>query len=338
MPVRRLAMVLAVGAVLAGAAALLGWRWVESAGVGPLIHDDVVFEVPKGTVGSKVPKLLNAAGLLSDLPRAQLYVKLHPPAPKFGKHQLTQGMSLAQVLEQLGRAPIPDDVSVTILEGWRLADTDEALAALTPPLMVKGAYLAAASDPSRYTIPFPFSAPTLEGYVLPNTFAVPSVGFDPQRLIQRQLDAFHAAFSKPYAEEISKSGRSLHDLVIVASMLEREEPTPANRPTIAGVIYRRLAKKVPLGIDATSRYSLAEWNDRVAFLARLRDPNDVYNTRLRTGLPAGPIGAPTLDSLLAALRPVESEWLYYLHDKNRVLHFARTAAEHEANRRTYDIY
>ena len=156
--------------------------------------------------------------------------------------------------------------------------------------------------------------------------------------MQRQLDLFHKQFSEPYANEIKASGHTLHELVIVASMLEREEPKPENRPTIAGIIYKRLALKFPLGIDATSRYPLDDWNDRSAFLKRLRDAADPYNTRLRPGLPAGPIGSPNLSSLLAALRPVSSEWLYYLHDKNHDVHFGRNAVEHEANRKQYDVY
>ena len=330
-----------VGIALAALLAVFGaWRWVENTGLSPLITQDVVFEVPKGSSGSKLPKLLHDAGLLADsqLTPAKLYVKLHPAFPKFGKHQLTQGMSLLQTLETLGGTALPDDVPVTVIEGWRIIDTDQDLAAWTPPMAPSGAYAAAASEPKRFKIPFPFTANDLEGYLFPETYMVPAQGFEPSQLIQRQIDSFNAKFAGPFAGEMTKSGRSLHDLVIVASMLEREEPKPENRPLIAGIIYKRLARKFPLGIDATSRYSLPDWNDRAKFLGKLRDPNDPYNTRLKTGLPAGPIGSPTLASLLAALRPTASEWLYYLHDKNHDVHFAKNAEEHEANRKQFDIY
>ncbi len=324
--------------LVAAAGAVGAWAWVENAGTGPLIKEDLVFEVPKGASGPKLPKLLHEAHLLDDVMPAQIYLKLHPAFPKFGKHQLTKGMSLTQVTEALAGTPIPDDVAVTVIEGWRLVDTDTDLASWTPPLAPKGAYIAAASDPKRFKIPFTFTAPDLEGYLFPETYMVPATGFEPERLIQRQLDSFNAKFAAPYADEISKSGHTLHELVIVASMLEREEPNPQNRPTIAGIIYKRLTRKFPLGIDATSRYPLVDWNDRGKFLARLRDPNDPYNTRSRLGLPFGPIGSPTLASLLAALRPTASEWLYYLHDKNHDVHFAKNAEEHEANRKQFDIY
>jgi hypothetical protein len=157
-------------------------------------------------------------------------------------------------------------------------------------------------------------------------------------LLQRQLDTFTSRFYEPHEEEIATSGRTLHELVIMASMLEREEPVPAQRPLVAGILWKRIDAKTALGVDATSRYELVEWNDRTAFLKRLRDPDDAYNTRLKVGLPPGPIGAPTLDSLVAALRPVKSEFWYYLHDAQKVLRPSRNGAEHEALRKKYNVY
>jgi UPF0755 protein len=91
-------------------------------------------------------------------------------------------------------------------------------------------------------------------------------------------------------------------------------------------------------VDATSRYELAEWNDRKAFLKRLRDPSDPWNSRHRKGLPPGPIGSPTVESLRAALAPTKNEYWYYLHDAERRLHPSRNAQEHEALRKKYNVY
>lgn len=335
---RRVALGLLLVVLLLVGSAFFAWRWVEGAAHAPLLEADVTFEVPKGASGPRLPRLLAEAGLVHDQRAAQLYLKLHPAFPKFGKHPLRQGMSLAAVLDALGENPLADDSPVTVVEGWRLLDTDLALASLTPPLIAPGAYQQAASEPSRYRLPFPLSAPTLEGYLYPETYLMPTGHFDPEKLVQRQLDSFNEKFAARYAEEIAKSGHTLHELVTVASMLEREEPKPENRPKVAGIIFKRLDRKIPLGIDATSRYQNKDWNDRKKFLAHLRDADDPYNTRLRPGLPAGPIGAPSVASLLAALRPEASEWLYYLHDKEQNVHFARTASEHEANRKQFDIY
>jgi UPF0755 protein len=124
----------------------------------------------------------------------------------------------------------------------------------------------------------------------------------------------------------------------MASMLEREEPTPSQRSLVAGILWKRLDHGWKLGVDATSRYTLEEWNDRGAFLRQLRDANDPYNTRLREGLPPTAIGNPGLVSLEAALAPIESEYWYYLHDADKILRPGRNAAEHEALRRRYNVY
>jgi UPF0755 protein len=121
-------------------------------------------------------------------------------------------------------------------------------------------------------------------------------------------------------------------------MLEREEPMPSNRPIVAGILWRRIDLGYPLGVDATSRYELKEWNDRAAFLVKLRDQSDPYNTRHKKGLPPTPIGAPTYASFEAALKPTASEFLYYLHDAQKQLHPSRNAEEHEALRKKYDVY
>jgi len=178
----------------------------------------------------------------------------------------------------------------------------------------------------------------LEGYLYPETYGVVPLSFTVDGLLQRQLDTFAARIWTPFEAEIKKSGRTLHELVTMASLLEREEPTPAQRPLVAGILWKRVDAKVPLGVDATSRYELAHWNDRAAFLKKLRDVNDVWNTRHKPGLPPGPIGAPTVASFLAALRPVTSDNWYYLHDAQRVLHPSRNAQEHEALRAKYNVY
>lgn len=333
---RRVLLALLLLVVLALAVVFVFWRQIEGAGDEPLVTDDVVFEVPKGASGPKLPRLFVDAKLLEDPLTTQLYLKLHPAFPKAGKHQLKKDMSLKAVLLALAEQPLVDDSPVTIIEGWRLTDTDVGLSG--QHLFPAGAYVTAAKNPTRFKVPFPFAAATLEGYLYPETYMLPTGRFEVELLIQRQLDSFNAKFAQPYADEIAKSGHSLAEIVTVASMLEREEPKPENRPMVAGIIYKRLSKKIPLGIDATSRYQLKDWNDRKEFLKHLRDAEDPYNTRLNSGLPPSPIGAPTVASLLAALRPQASEYIYYLHDKSQNVHFARTAEEHEANRKQFDIY
>lgn len=321
----------------------VGWVSLQSAfsePISPGSTETFVFEVKKGATLNQVGKDLADHGVIADARIWRLYLKLNAqaPSPKAGKHEVGPGMNIAALLEALAAKPLSEDVPLTMVEGWRLRDADAALAA--KGLITAGAYLKAAQDPGRFQIEFelPKGTKSLEGYLFPETYMVPKGKLDVDKLIQRQLDAFHAKFVKPNAADIKKSERSLADIVILGSMLEREEPKPKMRPKVAGVMYNRLRKDTPLGIDATSRYTLDNWNERRPFLKKLRDPDDPYNTRLKAGLPPTAIGAPSLPSLLAALRPEPSKYWYYLHDADQNIHFAKTAAEHEANRKRYNVW
>jgi len=184
--------------------------------------------------------------------------------------------------------------------------------------------------------PFEVSAKTYEGYLYPETYMVaPGDKFDAANLVKRQLQTFQKRF---LAEDTDLGKRSLDDIVVMASMLEREEPKPKNRPLVAGILWKRIDTNNALGVDATSRYTLDDWNDRRAFLKNLKNPDEPYNTRLKKGLPPTAIGNPTVSSLEAAVSPKESVFWYYLHDADGELHPARNAAEHEANRAKYDVY
>jgi len=337
---KRILFVLLGILVLSVGAAAGAFFWVEGQvqrAVAEPGAPTVEFTVPKGATGRGLGTQLAAQGLISDarLWRWHLYRRGHF-APKAGRHAVSPSMTMAELSTALEGAPIPEDVPFIVIEGWRLRDTDEALAAAG--LIQPGAYIAAAKRPERFTAPFPLPKDSLEGYLYPETYRVVPGAFNVEDLLQRQLDTFAERFYRPYQEALARSGRSLHEVVVMASMLEREEPLPDQRPLVAGILWKRVDKGVPLGVDATSRYELAEWNDRKAFLKRLRDPADPWNSRHRKGLPPGPIGAPTVASLQAALTPKPSEFWYYLHDAERRLHPSRNADEHEALRKKYNVY
>jgi UPF0755 protein len=337
---KKLLLVVGVLLVLAAVALGGGLLWLKhgiETAKGPADAPELEFEVPKGATARSLGPLLVEQGLITDARFWRFHLRRNGGLqPKAGRHLLRASMTIPEIGAALEAAPIAEDMPFVMIEGWRLRDTDAALA--EKGWSRPGDYLRAASEPSRFKAPFPLPARGLEGYLYPETYRVVVEGFDLDALVQRQLDTFVTRFYEPHREEIAQSGRTLDELVIMASMLEREEPVPAQRPLVAGILWKRIDRKFPLGVDATSRYELAEWNDRKAFLKRLRDPEDPWNTRVKPGLPPGPIGAPTVESLLAALRPEKSQYLYYLHDANKVLRPSRNAEEHEALRKKYNVY
>ena len=331
---------IALGVVLVLAVAAGGgfWWWLDSRAAAPLLASgEVELEVPKGANARTVAAQLEQAGLLEDTLVFRYAVwKRGGLKLKAGKFKLQKSLSPLDLAAALETPPLAEDEPFVVVEGWRIRDTDAALAAAGRA--ERGEYVKAASSPQGYQAPFKLPPGTLEGYLYPETYRLPKGKVDPRVLVQKQLDLFAARVWQPLAEEVGKNGRTLHALVTMASMLEREEPTPSNRPLVAGILWKRIDRSFPLGVDATSRYELEEWNDRKAFLVKLRDTADAYNTRHRRGLPPTPIGAPTLVSFEAALRPTASDYLYYLHDAEKKLHPSRDAAEHEALRKKYDVY
>jgi UPF0755 protein len=124
-------------------------------------------------------------------------------------------------------------------------------------------------------------------------------------------------------------GRSREEIIILASVIEREAHGDDDRATIAGIIEKRLKAHMPLQIDATVAYGAGVPENQLTKDDFLID--SPYNTYKYAGLPPTPISNPGLESLAAALSPKETEYIYYLHDKNGNIHYAKTFAEHEKN-------
>mgnify|MGYP003393338295 CR=1 FL=1 len=169
------------------------------------------------------------------------------------------------------------------------------------------------------------AAQPFEGYLFPDTYF-----FLPNATEETVLNAMRQNFDVQIAtlnDEIAKSGKSLNDIVIMASILEREARTYEDRRMIAGVLWRRLKINMALQVDAAFLYSIG----RTTFTLTkddLRNADDPYNTYVNKGLPPGAIGSPSLSSLQAAVNPIDKGYLFYLADNSNVTHYSKTYEEH----------
>lgn len=172
-----------------------------------------------------------------------------------------------------------------------------------------------------------------EGYLFPDTYQVFSDA-SVHEVIEVMLRRF-AAVSRELdlSSGAAKQGLTLHQAVTLASLVEREAKRSEERALIAGVLYNRLRKGMPLQVDATVQYALGQHRERILYQDLTVD--SPYNTYLVTGLPPGPIAAPGRASLLAVIRPVETDYLYYVAKPDGSHAFSRTLAEHNANKRRY---
>ncbi len=229
--------------------------------------------------------------------------------------------------------PPPKIVRITIPEG----ETRGQIVRIAASEGLTGSYLLAARrssllDPAHYGAPA--GTPNLEGFLFPATYEL-YAGSPARHLVALQLQAFEENFG---ADE-TRRARELHitpyQLLIVASMVEREALLARDRPKVAAVIYNRLRLGMPLGIDATIRYAL---NDFSAPLTEAQLQTDSpYNTRTHVGLPPTPISNPGMASIGAAAHPANVPYLYYVNGADGCgdLVFSTSSAEFERNAAAY---
>jgi UPF0755 protein len=207
-------------------------------------------------------------------------------------------------------------VRATFTEGMTVRDMAARVADAFP--FISGADFSSAARP-------------YEGYLFPDTyFFSPSVTVD--EIIATMRTNFDTKI-KTLSPDIAASGHSLSDIVIMASLVEKEARTSANRRIVAGILWNRLEKNMPLQVDAVFGYI----NNRDTYSP---SPSDLkvdspYNTYTHRGLPPGPIANPGLDSLDAAVNPTKTDYFYYLTGSDNQMHYATTYAAHQANLKKY---
>lgn len=320
---------LLVAAEVLGVAALCAGLWLAHELRPPSSRNRrVIVSIPAGMKLERVAAALRRHGLIRNS-RVFLWaarVRGVPDEPRPGRYAFSPAMSAIGIADRLERGDTGlNELRVTIPEGYNVRQIASALVR-HGILASAEAFVEVAKKPhGRVQAPFPIPNSGLEGYLFPDTYWFPP-GIRPARVAQEMVDTFVRRFYLPNRASLAASGRTLQEIVTVASMIEREAKTDADRPKIAGVIYNRLARGMPLQVDATVLYALGHHKSRVLYAdLKVASP---YNTYKRKGLPPGPIANPGLPSLQAALHPEHGPYLYYVAGPDGSHIFSRTEAEH----------
>jgi UPF0755 protein len=302
--------------------------------------DEVALTIPSGATTGDIARLLADRGIITNATIFEWYLRFSGGAPdggfKAGDYAgLRLNSEMGAVIDVLERGPAPPPVATaTIREGLWLPETRAAILEAFPDM--DPAALDAAIAGVRLPI-MPFGVDTPEGLLFPATYEVPKAqSNDPQLIVDQMVAAFERVSATQGLPEATvlldgvAGEREItpYEALIVASMVEAEARTDADRPKIARVIYNRLAQNMQLGIDATVLYALG---DRQAPLTQSQlNVNSPYNTRRFAGLPPTPINSPGEASIEAALHPADGRWLYYvLADEQGNHEFTETLAQHE---------
>lgn len=205
---------------------------------------------------------------------------------------------------------------ITLPEGITVRETAELISEKLPEI--------SKNDFIRVAKPY-------EGYLFPDTYVFSS-GEDAESIVATMRENFSAKITT-LSDKISASGRSTADIVIMASLLEKEARSTEVRRIISGILWNRLKLGMPLQVDAVFGYIF----NRDTYSPSYEDlkVESPYNTYIHTGLPPGPINNPGLDAIESAINPAKTNYLFYLTDKNGVMHYATNYATHQTNQRKY---
>ena len=196
-------------------------------------------------------------------------------------------------------------------------------------------------DDTRLIQDIDSTAVNLEGYLYPSTYRI-ETGTPAEEIIARMVQQFRRVWQPAWNELARERGRTQREIMIIASLIENESTVDEERPLIASVIYNRLERQIPLGIDATNVY-IARLQDRWDGIIHKSDVevDHPYNTRKIRGLPPGPISSPSQSAIAAALNPARTDYLYYVLNVEKndgSHHFYATGTEFSKGKAIYQIW
>lgn len=347
--VRKIVAIVAIALVLIlGIVGLIGYNYVKSAlkPVDPDATKTIAVEVPIGSGLSSISTLLEKKGLIKDARVFKYYAKFKNESQfQAGKYDLSQSMTLDELIKSLktGKVYRTPVFAMTIPEGLTLEQIGNIVEKKTPytqkefmdlvtsdtfvqqmkakyPELITDAVLA---DNIRYD---------LEGYLFPATYSY----FEEKPTLESIVDEMVGAMDKVvknYSDALTEKQMSVHQLITFASLLEEEATAQTDRETIASVFYNRINQGMPLQTDPTVLYALGSHKDRVLY--KDLEVDNAYNTYKNKGLPPGPIAGAGKTSIEAVLNPSETDYLFFLADKQGVNHFSKTYDEHLQKEQKY---
>ena len=318
-----------IGLIGAGLAYVAYQRQVDPAGPP---GEALKLTVPMGSSTQRIGQLLEADGVITSASTFRYFIRINGGGPfQAGEYTLNKNMSMGEAIAKLDKGPDLKFERLTIREGLVLPQIAEAVATLEGR---SAEAFTAALESGKVKSKFqPAEVMTLEGLLLPETYNLEPKD-DEARILERMVSSFDAVAEQAGVNDAkAKVGISPYEALVVASLIERETRFDDERPMVAQVIYNRLKRKMPLGIDASIIYALGKSADKdVRVLFKDLEIDSPYNTYKRVGLPPTPIAAPGRASIEAALNPEPSEFLFYVVTEKSGRHsFAKTGAEHQAN-------
>lgn len=258
------------------------------------------------------------------------YLKGDERRIRAGEYELSASMSPRAILDTLVRGEAVLH-KVVVPEGATVCKIGESLERVG--LVSQEAFLKAAADPALIDA-LGLEGDTMEGYLFPETYHF-SRDVTSEQVINKMIAQFRSVFTQAWTDRARDVGFTIHEVVTLASIVEKETARPDERPHIAAVFLNRLKRHMRLESDPTVIYGMKDFDGNIT----RKDLKDLtpYNTYRIKGLPPGPIANPGRDSIEAVLYPSEKPYLYFVSKNDGSHHFSRTFSEHNKMVRRYQV-
>ncbi len=277
--------------------------------------DELTIVIPKGAGDDAIATILDDTGVVGSATTFKLRLLASGDGADFkpGTYTLRENEDYDVIVQKLSAGPpVVPPKRLVVPEGFAVRDIAKAVEKVG---LTSAAYLGAidVTGPPEGFLEEGEKAegpdgPSLEGFLFPATYEVAQPP-EAQALVDQQLVAFEDAFAQLDLSVPTSRKLTRYDVLIIASMIEREAAAPQDRAKIAAVIYNRLKEKMPLGIDPTIQYAIGSWRKLKPADLEIDSP---YNSRTEVGLPPTPIANPGLASLQAAANPAKVDYLYFV--------------------------
>ena len=276
--------------------------------------EEIVFKVERGEGSREISLNLARQGLIRWAPLFRLYVLVNGMAGdlKAGDYLFSSDMNIPEIAYKLASGQVIK-INVTIPEGFTQKQIEDRLNLVLP-------------------------GEELEGFLFPDTYEF-NFGFTAEEAVKKMKENFETKLTEQMRQDILSQNKAILEIVTMASLIEKEVISLADKKIVSGVLWKRLSVGMPLQVDATLAYlsGQQDWtfDEMRQEIASWKEIDSPYNTYKYLGLPPGPICNPGLDSIVAAIYPQESVYWYYLSTPEGDTVFNETLAGHNAARARY---
>jgi UPF0755 protein len=331
---KKVALILAL--ILLGAAGVLTAAYLDlkKYAVTPALMEgqDQVIEISPGQPFKSTIAVLKDAGLITHPTKFELIARLkhYDNKLKAGEYVLSASMSPDEIFDKLIKGSVRLH-KVTVPEGYTIHQIADLIAA--EGFGSREDFLAAATNMSLARANG-IDANTFEGYLFPDTYYFPK-GVSIEKIVLTMLGRFREVLTPAWQQKAAELGFTVHQVVTLASIIEKETGDPLERPLISSVLHNRLKKGMRLEADPTVIYGIKDFDGNLT-RKQLETPTP-YNTYRIRGLPPGPIANPGAESLKAALFPADTTYLFFVAKKDNTHYFSSDLAEHNRAVRKYQL-